>query len=377
MLGKGGGLIHLFLSQVVGPVDQRAAADRKLLREQGQMSRHEYEMAATLKNAEEAKANQLLYLADRIENGVKKYGRAVSKKTGLTFLVYETDGLGKVSSGAVERLQGAPGSNLKKLTASGNILDEANMPNLLWLPTLPDAGRMPVVDVRPISGREKQKRGDKRGLQAMDIEPIGGGDFSPLKTWVGPFDFGHFDIDTTLDDPGLYNRTRTFALWEKANPVFFRAQRKNETFSGLGSWHVSRGLRHIPDSFGEIKVCDLRCVWPLGLITTGMTASTNAEKGLTLQKVLRTVQRGRFFPEGVSADDVTAYNRDSFGWAEAWFSMWVIREMGGREVVFGGSEFSPVEEVGEEGGRGRGEGGEDLPGGMRMSWSGIFDRWWM
>ena len=58
------------------------------------------------------------------------------------------------------------------------------------------------------------------------------------------------------------------------------------------------------------------CCNPIALAVLPGGDLVTGEKGQVLVK--------RFTPEGVFVDDVRAYNRDSFGWAEAWFSVWVV-----------------------------------------------------
>eukprot|EP00754_Rhynchopus_humris_P048906 Rhum_TRINITY_DN8059_c0_g1::Rhum_TRINITY_DN8059_c0_g1_i1::g.26024::m.26024/K09704/K09704; uncharacterized protein len=173
-------------------------------------------------------------MAASVEKAIEALG-VTTDAAGKKIYAYEVDGYGRKSA-----------------------LDDANMPNLLWLPYL----------------------GYSDHLQ-------------------------------------LYNNTRAFVL-SSADANYF----SGSFASGLGSQHHSWGLR----SHNPGPQCRGNCIWHLGLIMQGMTTPKAAEKKQLLETVLSTLAGQKLLHEGFTPDDPTEYNRDWFGWADATFSAWVLRD---------------------------------------------------
>jgi meiotically up-regulated gene 157 (Mug157) protein len=177
-------------------------------------------------------------LASSVEGAVQRHG-VVSGPDGARIYAFEVDGAGHSTK-----------------------MDDANMPNLLWLPYL-----------------------------------------------------GYNDSE------GIYDATRRFALSGR-NRNFFSGKSHGKKFSGLGSHHSSRGLRRSKHA----KECNGKCVWHLGLIMQGMTAASEPERLWSMQQILSTSCGRDMLHEGFNPDDPCDYTRDRFGWANALFSEWVMRD---------------------------------------------------
>uniref|UniRef100_A0A6U9GCT6 Alpha,alpha-trehalase n=1 Tax=Zooxanthella nutricula TaxID=1333877 RepID=A0A6U9GCT6_9DINO len=143
--------------------------------------------------------------------------------------------------------------------------DDANMPNLLWLPYLGHRGSL------------LRKYGE------------------------------------------IYRNTRKLVLSAK-NKNFFTSSVAGKRIKGLGSQHHSMGLRAMGSE------CMGDCVWHLGLVMQGMTAEIPEEKADCMRQILSTDAGKLFLHEGFNPDCPEDYNRDDFGWANALFSEWVMRE---------------------------------------------------
>jgi len=142
-----------------------------------------------------------------VQSGLDRFATVRHRWTGEEYYAFETDGWGNHTAGA---------------------LDDANMPNLLWLPYLK------------------------------------GGELSPPQH-------------------KLYKSTRAKIL-SKSNPNFFTSRKGR----GLGSQHTTRGLRN--DFPGE--ECTMDCVWPLGLVMEGLTSERKDEADACLQLLVSTSRHG-------------------------------------------------------------------------------------
>jgi meiotically up-regulated gene 157 (Mug157) protein len=219
-------------------------------------------------------------LKQEIEVGIKTYGILIPASApddddddSVVVFAFETDGWGNTTS---------------------PVLDDANMPNLLWLPYL--------------------------------------------------------GFDEEAFPPGIYENTRKLIL-SASNLNWFENPAAAEVsilttgdvaaVVGLGSQHQSLGLR--PQWPGQ--ECTEQCVWHLGLVMQGMTAADHAteeggdkgggnddddgggdsEKAKCLQLVLDTAFHG-LMHEGFNVANTSNYNRDYFGWANALFSEWVLSD---------------------------------------------------
>merc|ERR1711988_1902842 len=127
------------------------------------------------------------------------------------------------------------------------------------------------------------------------------------------------------DRLGLYNATRRVAL-SRRNPNFVEGHCEGGicNVKGLGSQHESHGLHHLPG-----KQCYHACIWHLGLVTQGLTATTAQEKVRVLKWILGSDAGSNVLHEGFDPDDPTTYNRDWFGWADSWFASWILDELDG------------------------------------------------
>lgn len=119
-------------------------------------------------------------------------------------------------------------------------------------------------------------------------------------------------------DPALYNRTRA-AVLSGANLNYFASA--DRTYAGLGSQHVTHGCRSVWPG----PECSENCVWPLGLIMQALTTDNQTERNGCLQQVVNTAWHG-FVHEGFWVSSPDYYNRDYFGWANALFAEWMIKQ---------------------------------------------------
>jgi meiotically up-regulated gene 157 (Mug157) protein len=200
-----------------------------------------HEMNSDLWNDVEL-AEELVALKDSIVTGIKAFG--ISDDGTFSF---EVDGLGN---------------------RTDKVLDDANNPNLLWLPYI-------------------------------DFKDDGG---------VFP--------------KGIYERTRNAVLSDKNLNYFTPALRESTDLnSGLGSQHETGGLR--PEWPG--RECTRDCIWHLGLIMQGLTAQEQVEEDDVLRQVLSTAWHG-YMHEGFSVIFTKEYNRDWFGWGNSMFAEWIIED---------------------------------------------------
>lgn len=143
------------------------------------------------------------------------------------------------------------------------------------------------------------------------------------KIWC--YEFDGFGNQLIMDDAGLpsllslpyfgcvqsddeiYRNTRTFVLSDK-NPWFF----KGKFAEGTGSPHTA---------FKE------KMIWPLGLITRGLTANTKEEFTSVLDMLLNSDAGKGFIHESFQADHPEVYTRDWFAWANTLFGEMILTTM--------------------------------------------------
>ncbi len=178
--------------------------------------------------------------------------------------------------------------------------DDANMPNLLWAPYM---------------GYTKQFR------QKLHDNSL----------WGVPKRIG----EKTFDFPDYYPDTRAFIL-SSNNMNYFTGQ-----YTGLGSQHHSFGLRWVTPG----PQCTGECIWHLGLIMSGWTASSKSEKTHYLQMLLNTDNDQHLLHEGFAPYDVSQYNRDWFGWADGLFCLWILHSWMPTNVVIADEWEVQQEEV--------------------------------
>ncbi len=101
----------------------------------------------------------------------------------------------------------------------------------------------------------------------------------------------------------VYANTRAFSLSPR-NPYFF---------DGMVGW-AGVGSPHTP--YGNI--------WPMGLISQGLTASTDAEVASTLQMLVNSTAGTPFIHESFNARNATDFSRPWFAWANVYFGHFVL-----------------------------------------------------
>ena len=104
------------------------------------------------------------------------------------------------------------------------------------------------------------------------------------------------------DDP-LYLRTRAFVLSDD-NPYFYRGK----AAEGLGGPHSG-----------------LNMIWPLGIITRGLTSQDEKEVGACLKTLQATHAGTGFMHESFSKDDATKFTRKWFAWANTLFGELILK----------------------------------------------------
>jgi len=200
-------------------------------------------------------ATSLVTLKTSIEEGVERHGiLSTFDPSGNDVFAFEVDGWGNWST---------------------DVLDDANMPNLVWLPYLFG------------STKNTTNVGSSSGIDSMEV---------------------------------VYQDTRSMIL-NAANENWFDGAPTSPGNYGLGSQHISGGLRPVWPGPG----CSQQCIWHLGLIMQAMTSSSNTEKEACLQQVAATAWHG-LMHEGFNDLDNQEYNRDYFGWANALFAEWVLED---------------------------------------------------
>jgi hypothetical protein len=116
-----------------------------------------------------------------------------------------------------------------------------------------------------------------------------------------PF-FGYVDSS----DP-IYLNTRGFVLSTR-NPYYYRGRYAE----GLGSPHTPPGW-----------------VWPLGIVTRGLTATTSAETAEAVTTLAETDSRDFLIHESFDPSAYWHYTRAEFGWANAFYAELLFRSVGG------------------------------------------------
>lgn len=236
-----------------------------------------------------------------------------------------------------------------EVDGTGNqvFVDDANMPNLLGLPIL--LRRRTGADTgAPASSDRKEKKllelpeaastvGAEQRVSPAEQEKI------QIRPLPAPGLFEQLPLNQLL-----YQNTRNFSL-SSANPSFFSGTvnlpptatflPKGRKFSGLGSPHRTQGARP------AYEECPQNCIWHLGLVQEGWTASTASEKRRVMRDILDSLggvssssstakgggsvggfKEGLLLHEGFSPDNPDQYNRVGFGWANSLFAQWVLAE---------------------------------------------------
>lgn len=107
-------------------------------------------------------------------------------------------------------------------------------------------------------------------------------------------------------DP-IYLNTRGFVLSTR-NPYYYRGRYAE----GLGSPHTPAGW-----------------VWPLGIVTRGLTATTSAETSEAITMLAETDSREYLIHESFDPNAYWRYTRAEFGWANAFYAELLFRSVAG------------------------------------------------
>jgi meiotically up-regulated gene 157 (Mug157) protein len=236
------------------------------------------------------------------------------------------------------------------LPSDDQVLAGYNVPqNIMLVVALRRAAEMakgPMRDAVLAAELEKMAGSVDEAVRRYGIVPAGSGD-----DMIYAFQVDGWGNSTTMDDAnmpnllwlpylgyddpaGLYEATRRFVLSGKnrnffsTRPSLVDSGKKHASVSGLGSRHTSHGLR----LGGKGRECHGHCVWHLGLIMQGMTATDEEERRTCMEEILSTSCKTDKLHEGFSPEDPCSYNRDGFGWANALFSDWVLREWAGLDA---------------------------------------------
>jgi meiotically up-regulated gene 157 (Mug157) protein len=124
----------------------------------------------------------------------------------------------------------------------------------------------------------------------------------PYLGWVSPY------------DPAYLN-TRAYALSTK-NPYYFR-----------GTYAQGLGSPHTPDGF----------VWPLGIITRALTATSALETSASITMLAETDSNDGLIHESFWPDGYWLFTRAYFGWANALYAELLFRSIAG----FPPTDFTP------------------------------------
>ncbi len=119
-------------------------------------------------------------------------------------------------------------------------------------------------------------------------------------------------------DP-VYLNTRRFVL-SNQNPYYFR-----------GRYAVGLGSPHTPAGW----------VWPLGIITRGLTATTSLETSESITTLAETDSREFLIHESFDPNAYWRYTRAQFGWANASYAELIFRSIAG----FRAPDLNPVQDV--------------------------------
>lgn len=128
-----------------------------------------------------------------------------------------------------------------------------------------------------------------------------------------------FQQGIAASDP-LYLNTRRFSL-SPANPYYYRG-----TYgAGLGSSHTPTGW-----------------VWPLGIISAGLTASSPEEVAQSLAELRALDGAKGLFYESVDPNRPWHFTRSEFGWANATYAELIFRSVADLQTV---QSVSPLQDV--------------------------------
>lgn len=111
-------------------------------------------------------------------------------------------------------------------------------------------------------------------------------------------------------DP-LYLATRAFAL-SAHNPYYYTGRYAQ----GLGSPHTPPGW-----------------VWPLGIVTRGLTATSSSETAQAITMLAETDSREYMIHESFDPNAYWRYTRAEFGWANAFYAELLFRSVAGFETM--------------------------------------------
>lgn len=276
-------------------------------------------------------------LMESVDAAIQEYGIFAGNATLAPIYAFEVDGFGHQV-----------------------LADDANLPNLLSIPYLgyPDKAGLYA------NTRDFSLRPPRRFLVPI-ATPV------PANT-TAAIAATHANANATIAAKASSTRWQ----WWPGNPNYF----DGSAASGLGSSHMSHGLRPVNPG----PQCMGACIWPLGLIMEGLTATAmtgrsiynsnsthshshsnshsdgnsdsnsyssrtgqleakgrdedsqpHGETGLLarhgsrrspqeiLAILLRTDANQSYMHEGFDSNDPLKYNRDLFGWANSMFAAWV------------------------------------------------------
>ena len=190
------------------------------------------------------------------------------------------------------------------------LMDDANMPNLLGLPLLPGAAT---------SGGSHHHAEEEQAL------------YRNTREYVLSLGNPNYFFLPQGGPPPRDGTSSSLHRTDGAVPAGGGA----DTFRGLGSRHESHGLRAAPpvndDTMGMAGndrwwECYSGCIWPLGLVAEGWTATSVHEKSRIMHDLLKSDGGTHLLYEGFDPSNVEKRNRDSFGWANSLFARWVLEE---------------------------------------------------
>ena len=109
----------------------------------------------------------------------------------------------------------------------------------------------------------------------------------------------------------MYLNTRRFAL-SSDNPYYYRGRYA----MGLGSPHTPRGW-----------------VWPLGIITRALTATSSSETAESITMLAETDSKEFLIHESFDPNAYWHFTRAEFGWANAFYAELIFRSIAGYEAT--------------------------------------------
>ncbi|HEV2436700.1 MAG TPA: glycoside hydrolase family 125 protein, partial [Verrucomicrobiae bacterium] len=110
-------------------------------------------------------------------------------------------------------------------------------------------------------------------------------------------------LEAVNRDDRLYQNTRRWLL-SSGNPYYF----KGRAAEGLGGPHMG-----------------LNMIWPLGLITQGMTSTDDGEIRYCLETLQRTQAGTGFMHESFDRDNPAQFTRPWFAWANTMFGEFILK----------------------------------------------------